>query len=117
MASLWLRFDPIEGEIDPEVSRLYRKRDFDAKYTNNPGALVDITKVLGSNPDFAATNFGPKPIRLMSLRPYDPFWLKMTEEERVENGLITKFRARTLNSFGFAASVLAMCNINKINLT
>jgi hypothetical protein len=86
MNSFYSFFDPVDIN-DSEVRSLYRRRENDPEYKNNPGKLVD-PKFLYNFKDLdgwigQSSRFGSFPV--------DPHWQKMSDSQRIENGLPTKF--------------------------
>jgi hypothetical protein len=93
MAFFMGRFDPIDGVVDDEVRKLYRRREYDQEYKNKKGALVD-RKIFGVNPDMKNDSMN----RFGAVKSTtDDIYSNMTEEERVENGLPTKWRVFLLS--------------------
>jgi hypothetical protein len=86
MSFFWGRFDPIEGEVDSEVQNLYRIRDNDGK---EPLAkFVDLKQFGYDSEDNYKVNY----TRRFYIIPNDSIWLNMTENERIENGLPSRFK-------------------------
>ena len=79
-----------ELSFDKEFVELYRKRENDSLFTKpeNKGLNVRLhnmfnqdSKILELMPMFGSIFF----------KPNDKYWESMSEEERIENGLITKY--------------------------
>ena len=87
MSFFWGRFDPIEGNIEEEVKNLYRRRELDDQYKNKAALLSYLTPTQHSNLD--NSNVGN--CYLIDKVPNDVKYQSMTEEERLENGLQTKY--------------------------
>lgn len=93
------RFDPIE--VDAEVKELYRNRDNDEQYKGKRGQLVDPSQVYAFNVDgwkIAGIRF--------NFNPTDPIYLSMTDDERIENGLPSRFKLFSFSSYGIFSCVL-----------
>lgn len=91
MSFLWARFKPLEGEIDEEVKSLYRNRDNDNKLRSQyKGFQVNRANLGVPHLDDPLRNHLDRQLPWIS-KPSDSVWEGMTEEERIENGLPTKF--------------------------
>ena len=85
MAFYSARFDTIdESQISDTVKNLYRNRDDDKDQLKFRRLFEPL---FGSEDSKQALNM----TRLMYLGYVDPVWNKMSEEERIENGLPTRF--------------------------
>lgn len=99
MSFFWGRFDPIEGSIDEEVKHLYRRRELDPNFKNKEGLLVAMSTNAKRNLD----NFQVANSYMINQEPNDAKYQSMTEEERIENGIPSKymiFNTSLYNLFG-----------------
>lgn len=80
------RFEPIEASED--VSRIYRIRDNDPEMRNKKIQLMNVENLLNINSDAPYdTSF----YHFLFYKLDDPVYNSLTEEEKIENGLPTKF--------------------------
>jgi hypothetical protein len=87
MSFFWGRFDPIEGSVDEEVKHLYRRRELDPNYKNKEALITSMTTTPNDNPD----NFQVAKGYLFKQAPNNAKYESMTEEERIENGILSKY--------------------------
>lgn len=95
MAFFWGRFDPIEGNVDEEVKNLYRRRELDDEYKNKAALISYLTPSQRSNLDNNRVGSG----YVIGEVPNDVKYQSMTEEERLENGLPTKYLLYTSSMY------------------
>lgn len=87
MSFFWGRFDPIEGTIDEEVKHLYRRRELDPSFKNKEALLVAMSTTSRENLD----NFQVANSYIINKESNDAKYQSMTEEERIENGIPSKY--------------------------
>ncbi len=93
-------FEPLKN-VDSEVQSLYRIRDNDQEYRNKPGKLIDPKLIYNRNIDAWAGSQTK-----LGIVPVDPHWLKMTEDERIENGYPSRFHSIMMSPFGFVFTII-----------
>jgi len=107
---MWGRFDQVEANVTDEVRDLYRIRDNDAQYANSPASLVDLNNVGLNREALDNSNYN----KVFSIKPTDPIWLRMTESERIENGLPTRQLIFFSSVYGIGLSFALTSKINII---
>jgi hypothetical protein len=101
MAYFFTRFEvPDNAKFDEEVKELYRIRDnTDKKVMNNRGLQVNLN-YLGQHPD---SNGSQSITSYFNRKPNDRVWHSMSEGERIENGLPTKYLYYATSAWGYIA--------------
>jgi hypothetical protein len=110
MSFFWGRFDPLEGNIDEEVKNVYRRRELDDQYKNKAELIAYLTPSQTSNLD----NYKVANSYFIEEVPNDVKYQSMTEEERVENGLPSKYLMYSKSIYAIYGSCMWM---GKKNIT
>lgn len=109
MSFFWGRFDPIENQVDEEVNHLYRRRELDAKYKNKEALIAAMTPTDSTNLDNAKANSG----KFFGEAPNNAKYESMTEEERIENGMPSKYRLFLLSPYYLFGSIISLGKLKK----
>lgn len=106
MALYWTNFQEKNADsLSKEEKDLYRIRDFDDPNINK--AKLVNRNMLEDHRDSEGTH---DVNRHRYITPKDPIWESLTENERIENGLPTKFLFKTYNSLHTFAISMALGN-------
>ncbi len=86
MAFFWGRFDPIEGPIEGDIKKLYRRRECDSEFKNKSNLIAYLSKNNANNTDNAGA-MGNYIFHKGENQVYD----SLTEDERIENGIPSRY--------------------------
>jgi hypothetical protein len=108
MSFAGIRFSLDESLLnDKELADMYRNRDNDEYYQCHKALTISKHSSLISEDGKAHLNI---PLYNMSLfKPTDKVWLSMTDEERIENGLMSNYFYKYFLS---PAAYLGICIFN-----
>ena len=106
MSFMLAKFDPLDqNKLDPDIIYLYRRREKDESLPR--GFYVNRTLLGTVSPDQPITGLF---LGLSFSSPIiDPIYLKMTEEERVENGFLRKFDYNFNSNLAILITYVSIC--------
>ena len=110
MSFFWGRFDPIENQEDQEVKQLYRRRELDPQFKNKEAMIAALTPTNNFNLDNVKANTG----FFFSETPNNAKYESMTEEERIENGMPSKYHLFITSPYYLFGSMTWLGNFKKI---
>lgn len=87
MSADYGKFEPL-NECDEEVAHLYRLRDNDPSMQNEKPLFNNL------NNSHRDSQISFNPVVTLFMWPNDPYWDSLTEKERIEHGVVSKYFLR-----------------------